>query len=119
MGCCGQKRAALTNAAAKPLSRSEALSLRPSTITGPTPSAIRSAIPSQPAVRDQNGSDGSQPAAPQPGGLYLRYREKSRIVVIGAHTAQQYEFSAMTPVLRVDSRDAVPLLSSGFFDKII
>ncbi|MEX2303814.1 MAG: hypothetical protein WD733_22915 [Bryobacterales bacterium] len=80
---------------------------------------MRSAIPNQPASRELNGSDASQSAVPHSAGLYLRYREKSRIVVIGAHTAQQYEFSAMTPVLRVDSRDAVPLLSTGFFDKIV
>jgi hypothetical protein len=93
--------------------------LRPSTTTGPAPSAIQSVFPNKHANREQNGSDASQSAAPHSAGLYLRYREKSRIVVIGAHTAQQYEFSAMTPVLRVDSRDAQLLLSSGFFDKVV
>lgn len=118
MGCCGQKRAALTQAA-KPASTPEAPNLRPSATPGPVTSAIQSGFPNQYANREQNGSGASQPAVPHSAGLYLRYREKSRIVVIGAHTAQQYEFSTMTPVLRVDSRDAVSLLSSGFFDKIV
>jgi hypothetical protein len=98
MGCCGQKRAAIASrvAAKKPPSRGTA--------------------PSQPVDREQNGSSDT---APLSAGVYLRYRARSPIVVVGAHTAQRYEFSATVPVLRVDRRDADSLLHSGFFEKIV
>lgn len=98
MGCCGQKRAAIA-------ARTAAVNPAPTS----TP-------PRQSVGREQNGF---HDAAPVSAGVYLRYREKSRIVVVGAHTAQRYEFSAMVPVMRVDSRDADSLLHSGFFEKIV
>ena len=98
MGCCGQKRAAIAGRTA---------AVKPAPTNTP---------PAQPVARDQNGFHA---AAPVNAGVYLRYREKSPIVVVGAHTAQRYEFSAMVPVMRVDSRDADSLLHSGFFEKIV
>ncbi|MBI4877242.1 MAG: hypothetical protein HY822_21655 [Acidobacteria bacterium] len=49
--------------------------------------------------------------------MALRFREQSRVVVMGPVTGQRYEFSGAAPLQFVDARDAAVLLNTGFFTR--
>jgi hypothetical protein len=104
MGCCGQKRAALT-------------SPPPTTVTQRSPN-LPTAIPRAPIV-GQQVTVRTQAAQPFPthSSVVLRYTETSPILVRGPASGRQYQFSGSKPVQTVDPRDAAALLRTGFFSQ--
>jgi hypothetical protein len=102
MGCCGQKRAALTSA---------------------PPAAVRRPSPNLPTATSHTPIAGRQVTAPtrsaQPlpihSSVALRYTETSPILVRGPVTGRQYQFSGSQLVHAVDARDVAALLRTGFF----
>jgi hypothetical protein len=102
MGCCGQKRAALTSAP-------QAAVTRPS--------------PNLPTAGSQPPIVGPQvtvhPQSAQPLRTYssvaLRYTETSSILVLGPASGRRYQFSGSSPVQVIDARDVTALLRTGFF----
>ena len=102
MGCCGQKRAALTSAP-------------PVVVTRLSPNQPTAA--SQPSVTRQQVPVHVQAARPLPAysSVALRYTETSPILVKGPASGRQYQFSALNPVQSVDARDVAALLRTGFF----
>jgi len=119
MGCCGQKRAALTNAPRTVVTRP---SPRLPTI-GSSPPAVGSqtTVSSQPAlplpVAQPQAVAYTQPV--QALSIYslvpLRYTETSPMLVLGPATGRQYQFSGSNPVQAVDRRDVVALLHTRLF----
>jgi len=113
MGCCGQKRSAL----------------RAGVLSQPPAPRVPTAQPSQAGYANNPTPDG-HPARPVPSAhttaaaslghaqQKLRYRERSRIVVLGPATGRHYEFSAAQPVQSVDPRDTLALLRTGFFEPV-
>jgi hypothetical protein len=104
MGCCGQKRAALTSA-------------QPVRATGhkPTQSVTSNRKPS---VGTPQQAAIPKETAYSPLGyssVALRYTEISPILVRGPVSSRQYRFSRLEPVQSVDGRDALALLRTGFF----
>ena len=102
MGCCGQKRAALTSVPATTVRR-----LNPNL---PTASPQPSIAPQQSAVH----VDAAQ-ASPAYSPVALRYTETSPILVKGPASGRQYQFSGLNPVQPVDARDVAGLLRTRFF----
>ena len=45
----------------------------------------------------------------------IRYLHDAPIMVRGPSTGRHYQFTAATPVQRVDATDAEPLVRSGYF----
>ena len=103
MGCCGQKRAALSSAP-------------PAAVTRP-PSPNLSKPPSQPAMVGRQVTAHTRSAQPFPthSSVALRYTETSPILVRGPASGRQYRFSGSEPVQAVDARDVVALLRTRFF----
>lgn len=96
MGCCGQKRALLRNTSAS---------------TAP-PARPAAPVPAGPTrLPPANASAWVTPA----GTVVLRYLERAPIVVRGSVTGRRYHFSAGSPLLLVDRRDAEALLRTRFF----
>ena len=102
MGCCGQKRAALTSVPATAVAR-----LNPN-----LPAASR-----QPPIAPQQSAVHMQAAQASPvySPVALRYTETSPIVVKGPASGRQYQFSGSNPVQLVDARDVAAFLRTGFF----
>jgi hypothetical protein len=102
MGCCGQKRAALTSAPAAAVIR---------------PSQNQPAATSQPPIRGQQVAVPTQSAQPLPANssVALRYTETSPILVRGPASGRHYQFSGSNPVQAVDGRDVAALLRTAFF----
>src|SRR5262245_61898031 len=103
MGCCGQKRAALTSA---------------------SPAAVTRLNPNLPAATSQPAIAGKQDAVyvrarplPAYASVALRYTETSPILVKGPVTGRQYQFSGSSPVQAVDARDVAALLRTRFFSQ--
>ena len=103
MGCCGQKRAALTSAPPVVVTR---LSPNPPLVATKQPSIVR-----------QQVSVHVQTAWPLPAysKVALRYTETSPILVKGPASGRQYQFSGSSPVQAVDVRDVAALLRTRFF----
>ena len=97
MGCCGQKRAALSS----------------------TPSPTITPAVTQPAPSSRQFPSTGQQTYEWTGLAYssvtLRYLESSPILVRGPATGRQYEFSGSQPVQSVDARDVEALLQTRFF----
>ncbi|HEU4557428.1 MAG TPA: hypothetical protein VFS20_06240 [Longimicrobium sp.] len=97
--CCGQGRAGLAAAAAAP-----AASLYvPPAPSPPAPAASASAPEAAPRAVTT---------------VRVRYTHQARVRVSGPATGRDYEFSGITPVQSVDSRDAEGLVASGFFRRV-
>jgi hypothetical protein len=104
MGCCGQKRAALT-------------SVPPAAVTQPSPKPL--ATNWRPPMIGRQVTAHTQSAQPLPtySSIALRYTETSPILVRGPASGRQYQFSGSKPVQTVDPRDAAALLRTGFFSQ--
>jgi hypothetical protein len=104
MGCCGQKRAALTSAQAVRVTRRNLIQ----------PVAHNRELPSGAA---QHAAMPKDPGYSPPGyfSVVLRYTEISPILVRGPVTGRHYRFSRSQPVQSVDTRDAAALLRTEFF----
>ena|SRR6516225_7145055 len=105
MGCCGQKRAALTSVPA-------------SAVTRPNPNLPT--VTSEMPIARQQGAVHMQPASPLPtySSVVLHYTETSPILVRGPVSGRQYKFSGSKPVQAVDARDAQALLRTRFFARV-
>ena len=116
MGCCGQKRAALS----KTITTSKTNTLIGN--SGRTYSIARPAAPaSQPTSSGGSPGQGAPPAKETPplgGSVPIRYLERSRILVPGPATGRTYEFSGAHPCQSVDARDAAILLRTRFFSRV-
>jgi|ERR1700722_16318014 len=102
MGCCGQKRAALTSATAAAVTR---------------PSQSQPAAISQPPIAGQQVAVHTKSAQPLPANtsVALRYTQTSSILVRGPASGRQYWFSDSNPVQALDGRDVAALLRTAFF----
>jgi hypothetical protein len=102
MGCCGQKRAALTSGPAAAVTR---------------PSQNRPAATSKPPIPVRQVPIHTQSAQPLPANssVALRYTETSPILVRGPASGRHYQFSGSNPVQAVDGRDVAALLRTAFF----
>ena len=102
MGCCGQKRAALTSATAAAVTR---------------PSQSQPAAISQPPIAGQQVAVHTKSAQPLPANtsVGLRYTQTSSILVRGPASGRQYRFSDSNPVQALDGRDVAALLRTAFF----
>ena len=100
MGCCGQKRAALTKA-----------SLKKEPSTGYSPTQLDGELRS----RGQQTSTQTNPNYPS---VSLCYLESSPIVVLRSATGRRYQFSSTNRIQSVDARDSVSLLRTKFFRQI-
>ena len=105
MGCCGQKRAGLTN-------RASVATARPSVILNARPTGF--AAPSVDAGRRPQTAIASADTAGI-ATVALRYLASSPLRLQGNVTARAYEFSAGQPVQAVAAPDALALLASRQF----
>ena len=105
MGCCGQKRVALTSAPAT-------LFTRPSRNLPKGPVSPRLAGTQLPVQTQRVQS------VPPLSSTTLRYTENSPVLVQGPMSGRTYRFSASTPIQTVEARDSAALLSTGFFKRV-
>ena len=106
MGCCGQKRAAMssTGAPARPTNPISALRAPPTPTSGP------------PAVNHEHARP--TPAAPAFNGfstVLLRYMETSPIQILGPATGRAYRFSGAAPLQPISAQDAQGMLATRYF----
>jgi hypothetical protein len=101
MGCCGQKRAALTSATAAAVTR---------------PSQSQPAAISQPPIAGQQVAVHTKSAQPLPANtsVALRYTQTSSILVRGPASGRQYRFSDSNTVQALDGRDVAAILRTAF-----
>ena len=96
MTCCGERRRALTQSLAKP-------------VTAATPQVIsKSAVSARPPQRPTEAT-----YAP----VLLRYIGNSNVVVRGHVTNRPYAFATRGSVVSVDARDAAILFRSSAFQR--
>lgn len=97
MGCCGQGREALRGQTAR-ASRGQVV-------------AAGRQVPSARAA--------SSAATTERMLMAVRYLERAEVVVRGQHSGRTYRFSAASPVLLVEVRDADALLRSRLFMRAV
>jgi hypothetical protein len=105
MGCCGQKRAALTSAPPA------------AAVTRPSPNLPTATSQTPIAGRHATARTQSAPPLSTHYSIVVRYTETSPILVRGPVSGRQYQFSGSKPVQAVDPRDAAALLRTGFFSQ--
>jgi len=105
MACCGQKRTILNNATTSARSRP---TVQQWTVAHPV--SQRQQVTSAASRRQSGGGEASPFAS-----VWIRYQERSPILVRGNVTGNQYRFSGASPLVQVDSRDAPALLETRFF----
>jgi hypothetical protein len=105
MGCCGHKRAELTN-------RTMSTPARSSVIPKPRPAELA------PSSLDTGHKPRTAPSSTSSAGIAtvaLRYLAGSPLRLHGSVTMRAYEFSAGQPVQAVAASDAMELLASRLF----
>lgn len=78
----------------------------------------RAALRVAPAPSVARASDGTPAGLPRPAPVRLRWRRRVTAAVDGPVSRTRYQVSATAPVISVDPRDAVPLLRTGFFERV-
>jgi hypothetical protein len=111
MPCCGQRRESLKTELPADASISSAPSKWPQTRQAQGQSFTP---PRNLFVGGASQAPGRANVTPLPD-VALRFKETSRIVVVGVVTRRRYEFSGSEPVKLVDPRDVGALLGTRFF----
>jgi hypothetical protein len=109
MGCCGQKRAEISRAAATPQATNWGMNRASQAVQPPM------GVPQGPRASESN----TERAAPSAWGtVLLRYSETSAVRVVGPVTGRNYAFSAAVPVQPVAAQDVDALLATRFFRRV-
>jgi hypothetical protein len=71
----------------------------------------------QRAVLVQGKTAARQEAPDSRSWVNLRFMQQAAVLIRGPVTGRHYQFHGDAPVQRVDARDAVPLIKSGYFQQ--